>query len=530
MDESLHAVFLDETLPLAAEVQARLLRLEREAAAFGDAWRAVLGILHTIKGNCGMVGIEGAQALAHGMEQRVREVRGWAPDAQGHAAGALLAAADLLHRSVETATADADEVRRACERLAAAAEPIAAAEPAADEPPAPAPIADLAAPLRSIRVGAESLDRLLESTADLATWHDRIRAAAPAEARQGRRAAAPHPIAELLDGAGRRLGELRDAVLALRLVPLSTLLGRYERLVRDLGRATGKRAVLALSGTTIGVDKHVVDELGEPLLHILRNAIDHGLEAPPDRVRAGKPEVGTITIAASAHGGVLTLIVRDDGRGLDRKRLIAAAARQGLDATGWPDDRVLDLVFAPDLSTSPAVTELSGRGVGLDQARRALERIGGSIQVHSEPGAGAEFQIRVPLVVAVQRALIVACGPALFGIPFTSVVEAFRLPRGEVTDDGAPWRDARIPVRFLHRLLGVDAAAPAERFTCVVIDRAGAAGAPIALVVDGVIGHQDLMVGELDPVFGQPRGVTGAAALADGRIVAVLDPQAVAGP
>jgi two-component system, chemotaxis family, sensor kinase CheA len=513
MDDALHDVFLEETLPLAAQIESRLLHIERDAAALDDAWRAVLGTLHTIKGNCGMVGLDPAQGLAHAMEQQVREVRGWPPGGQAGAVETLLGAADLLRRTVETGD-EGGETAAALARLHG----MSPGTPAVDAPrpdDAPAAGAEPTASIDAVRVDSARLDRLLESTADLATWLDRLRAAAPPT----------QATSEALDGATRRLGELRDAVLALRLVPLSALLVRFERLVRDLGRALGKRAVLAVRGAEIGVDKHVIDRLGEPLLHMIRNAIDHGLETPAARTRAGKEEVGTITVAASARGGVLSLTVRDDGRGIDPARLVAAAARRGIDAAGWSPARILDLVFAPDLSTSETVTELSGRGVGLDQARRALERIGGSVQVSSTPGAGTELHIRVPLVVAVQRSLVVSCGGALFGIPFTSVVEAFRISREDVNLEGAPWRDTRIPVRFLRRLLELEVAEPASTLTCVVID---APDLPMAVVVDELRGHHDLMVGELDPIFDQPRGVTGVAALADGSIVAVLDPLAVA--
>jgi two-component system chemotaxis sensor kinase CheA len=511
MDDALHAVFLDETLPLAAQVEHGLLRIERDAAALDDAWRVLLGALHTIKGNCGMVGLDAAQGLAHAMEQQVREVRRWPTTAQEHAVQTMLATADLLRRTVATGETPAEEAARAVEQLlelspteAPRAEVSPAASPAGD---------DVIGPVGTVRVESSTLDRLLESTADLATWLDRLRAAID------------HAPVEPLERAIRRLAELRDAVLGLRLVPLSTLLVRYERLVRDLGRATGKRAVMVVTGGDIGVDKHVIDRLGEPLLHMIRNAIDHGLESPVERTRAGKPETGTITVAATARGGILNLVVRDDGRGIDPARLAAAAERRGIDTRGWGAARLLELVFASEVSTAEVVTELSGRGVGLDQARRALERLGGSVQVSSTRGAGTELQIRVPLVVAVQRSLVVSCGGALFGIPFTSVVEAVRIPRDDVTSEGAPWRETRIPALDLAQLLELGATEPAARLTCVVIDRPEL---PVALVVDGLRGHHDLMVGDLDPVFGQPRGITGVAALADGSIVAVLDPLAVA--
>jgi two-component system chemotaxis sensor kinase CheA len=373
-----------------------------------------------------------------------------------------------------------------------------------------------------VRVPADSLDRLLEATADLGAWHAQLRAALPPPAR---RHTAPHHDA--LDGAQRRVADLRAEVLGLRLVPLSTLQLRYERLVRDLGRATGKQVGLDTRGFDVAVDKQVVDHLAEPLLHIVRNAVDHGIEPPRERIRAGKPEVGTVSMRAHARGGVLTLVVADDGRGVDAARLAEAAARRGTDTTGWPRERVLELVFAAEVSTADRVTTLSGRGVGLDQARRALERIGGSIALDATVGAGTAFRIRVPLVIAVQRSLLVGCADVTVAIPFTAVVEALQLPRAAVGGGGLPWRDRTLPIRSLAVELGLDGAGAGPHASFVIVE---VETGPVAFQVDRLAGHQDLMIQELDPVFGRPRGITGAAALPDGRTVAVVDPVGLGAP
>jgi len=521
-DENLHAVFVEETQPLAAEVQARLLRLERDAGLLHEEWREVLGVLHTIKGNCGMVGFEDAEALAHALEHRLRDVRGWSADAQERAVGELLATADVLAAAVG-ADETCDEARHARDLLIG----LPATPPARDEAAAPpaspdrAPIApsgfDVAAPAAShVRVAADSLDRLLEATSDLAALHVRLRDAIHRRVPRRRRDREADALLAITDGVARRLGELRRAVLDLRLVPLSTLTHRYDRMVRDLCAATGKRATVVLSGSEVGADKHVVDHLAEPLLHIVRNAIDHGVEPPRQRMLAGKPERATITVEVGTQGGLLTIAVRDDGRGVDTTRLIAAAAARGLDASAWPREQLLELVFAPELSTAATVTSLSGRGVGLDQARRAVERIGGTLQIASEPGVGTELRLRVPLVTAVQRALLVACGEELFALPFTAVLEAMRLP-----GDAPP----PLPLASLRDELGLPAAPAAPGpITCVILD---GADAPLGLVVDALVGHEDLMIHELDDVFGRPPGVHGAALLADGRIVTVLDPVAL---
>jgi two-component system, chemotaxis family, sensor kinase CheA len=551
MDDGLRAVFAEETLPLVAEVEGCLLRIEREAAALQAQWRTVLGALHTIKGNCGMVGLDEAQDLAHALEQRVREVRSWPLDRQEPEVGALLPPTDRLREAIDAAAApegapggpdvpgpDATPDPDATPGPAPDADADADTAPGPDAAPEAAPDVALApdpetapdvaatpapAPVSHVRVPAEKLDRLLEAVGDLATGHARLRAVLrdPAAEPASR---SPHERPDdLLDATARRIADLRDAVMTLRLVPLSMVIARFERLVRDLGRLTGKRAVLQVRGAAITVDKHVADRLAEPLLHVVRNAVDHGIEDPRARSLAGKPAEGTIAIEAEARAGILTLTVRDDGRGVDVERLRAAARQRGVDVADGSPDRLLDLIFAPDLTTAETATALSGRGVGLDQARRALEQVGGAITVTSEPGQGTALSIRVPLVIAVQRALLVRCAGETYAVPFTALIEAVRLPATAIEAGGtrATWRGRQVPLRHLASELGRGPAGGVAAPTCLVLDGAE----PAALVVDDLAGHQDLIIRELDPVFGRPRGITGAAVLADGRVVAVLDPQ-----
>ena len=553
-NDSLLAAFVHETAPLAAEVERGLLDAERDAATLHGRWRSLLGTLHTIKGNCGMVDLDQAAGLAHAMEQRVRDVRRWPAEVQASAISDLLVAGDRLRAAVSSAAGadaggvggDADAVTAETERLRGL-DPVPPAAVEAEPLPGAAgvvePALDLAAgsgPIADVRVPAPRLDRLLEATGDLAAYHERLASLLRGLVRRRRPMTAPVPpelvtVAELVDTARRRLGELSRAVGELRQLPLSTALVRFDRLVRDLARTTGRRAALRVTGGAVAVDKGVVDALGEPLLHLVRNAVVHGIEPVRDRVRAGKPEDGTVAIEAEARGGVLTVVVRDDGAGVDRRRLAQAAARRGLDVTGWTDAQLVELIFAPEISTAEQVTELSGRGVGLDQARRALQLLGGSLQVTSWPGVGTEFRLRVPLVIAVQRALLVACAGELYALPFTAVIEAIRLPRVAIHAAGAGpgtaiWRDSEIAHCRLADELGagpdatLDAADPV---TCVVIE---CGDRPLAIEVDALAGQQDVAIKQLDPLFGQPRGVSGAALLADGRIVLMVDPHGLARP
>jgi two-component system chemotaxis sensor kinase CheA len=492
MNDALHAVFVEETSELVAEVEAGLLRIERVTARLAADWRAVLGALHTIKGNCGMVELDEAAELAHVIEQRVKEIRGGPLDVQQQASGELLAPLDRL-------------------RVAAlgdhAVTPATPAATPAPESPGEEPDADSSSHLSRVKVPATSLDRLLEATGELAAWHER-------EAGPDRRADG---------GASRRLRELRDSVMALRLVPLSVVLARFERLVRDLARATGRAAALRITGAELAVDKQVAERLSEPLLHVVRNSVAHGIEPADERLRAGKPADGTIEIVARADAGMLEITIRDDGRGIDARALADAAARRGVDVTGWPRERIVDLVFAPELTTAREVTSLAGRGVGLDQTRRALERVGGAIVVESTPGRGTAFRLRLPLVLAVQRALLVRCAGELFAVPFTSIAEVVRLPAAAVAATGtAAWRDQAVPLSRLADELGLAVPAPRDPLTCLVVARGDG---HVAVVIDEPAGHLELMIRELDPVVGRPVGVTGAAELPDGRIVPVLDLQ-----
>jgi two-component system chemotaxis sensor kinase CheA len=490
MDEVFRELFVEEATPLTAEIEAHLLDLERSAAAIGDRWRALLGALHTLKGNCGMVGLDQAADVLHVMEQRAREVRVWPTDRQGTAIAALVQVADRLRETLLGPQPDAalgeERVRLAAE-VPAEVETAIEPESRAREPAA-----------AHIRIPSSRLDRLLETTADLGASSERLRAIVRTTRRRD--------ALELADGAARRLADVRAQVMDLRLVPLSDVLVRFDRAVRDLARATDKRVTLAVTGGEVNVDKHVAEQVAEPLLHVVRNAVDHGIESPRERSHAGKAESGVVSIDARAAGGMLHVLVADDGRGIDVDRLTAAAAARGIDVAAWPADQRLELIFAPEVSTADRVTTISGRGIGLDQARRALERIGGSIRVDSEVGSGTRFHLRLPLVVAVQRSLLVRCGSEVYGIPFTSVIEVVRVaPTG-------------IPACVLAEELGTRRAQTPPAW--IVVERSDA---PLAVLVDGVIGHQELTIRELDPLFGRPRGVTGAALLADGQIVPVLE-------
>jgi two-component system chemotaxis sensor kinase CheA len=512
--------FVHETAPLVVEAEAMLLGIERGLASGrmdGEAWRDLLRVLHTIKGNAAMVHCAAVHDLAHAMEDRATAARDAQPAEQTPILDALLAAIDALHAGVRQPRSDEATARDAIDALRTGR----ARQRRRTQP-------GLLERVSEVRVSAEKLDRLLELVGELTTHHGRagtmVRALCDRLASTDADAAA---TIEVVDQLGTVIREFRDRITEVRLLPLGATIVRFERLVRDLCATTGKRATLYVSGADTVVDKTIVDAVGEPLLHMLRNAIDHGVEPPAQRLAAGKAPEGRLDLTIAPQAGELVFSVRDDGAGIDRDRLVARAHVLGLDASGWTDDKILDLVFTPDLSTAEGVTNLSGRGVGLDAAKRAIERIGGAVLVESQRGKGTEFRFRVPLTLTIQRTLLVRRCDEIFAMPIASVLASLRVPSSGSAARGEfmRWRGDLVPLCDLGTWLAVPEAEHSPASLCVVVEDAGR---PCGFLVDEVLGQQEVVLKDLDPAVGRPPGLAGATVLANGRVAMVLDPRAIA--
>jgi two-component system chemotaxis sensor kinase CheA len=514
--------FVHETTPLVVEAESKLLAIERTLASDAhdeDLWRDLLGVLHTIKGNAGMVRLTGIQELAHAMEDHAGRARSAPPADRLLAVDTLLGALDALRLGLRQPEEQA--------ALRVAIDALRSGGRAAARRPSSVAAVDR---VSEVRVDADKLDRLLELVGELTTHHRRVDTTVRAFSD---RLSSTDPEAaatiEVVDQLGAVIREFRGRVSDIRLFPLGAIIVRFERLVRDLCAATGKRAALHVSGEDTVVDKTIADAVGEPLLHMLRNAMDHGVETPEERVAAGKPPEARIDLAISLQSGELVFSVRDDGRGLDRDRLADRARSLGMDVDGWADDRLFDLVFAPDLSTSEQVTELSGRGVGLDAAKRAIERVGGTLLVESRRGFGAEFRFRIPLTLTIQRTLLVRRCDEVFAMPIASVLGTERAAPDDDSRGGRGefmlWRGALVPLCDLGVWLAVPGADQRRASLCVVVDDAGR---PCGFLVDEVLGQQEVVLKELDASVGRPPWVAGATVLGDGRVAVVLDPRAIA--
>ncbi|MBX3734929.1 MAG: chemotaxis protein CheA [Verrucomicrobiae bacterium] len=335
-------------------------------------------------------------------------------------------------------------------------------------------------------------------------------------------------LARCLRQLGRITTELQRNAMSLRLVPIRATFQKLTRLVRDLAAQQQKELQLVLEGEETEVDRNIVEELGDPLVHMIRNAADHGIEPPATRVAAGKPALGTIRLSAAHQRGGIVIQIADDGRGLDQERILAKARERGLvPANATPTEaEIFSLIFAPGFSTADSVTDLSGRGVGMDVVRRNLETLRGKIEIHSVPGQGTTFTIVLPLTLAIIDGLLVGVGDERYIIPTLSVRESFRPRPGMVTTihergEVVSVRGRLTPLLRLGGYLGTPARALDPTDGIVVVVESGAAAR--GLLVDELVGKQEVVIKNLGSAFQNQSLLAGAAILGDGRVGLILD-------
>ncbi len=429
---------------------------------------------------------------------------------------------------------DTAEPLQAIERALAQISDIAAVtlrEPEEEPAPAraPAPAArerDAAEASRTVRVRTEILDGFLDAVGELILATARIREVGKTLLPQGPRA----PLDESVDRLHGIVKDLHDKVMAVRMTPLAVVTERLPRAARDVARKLGKQVEVEVHGAEIELDRAILDELSDPLLHVLRNAVDHGIEPPHLRVLAGKPATGKILVQARRERSRVIIEISDDGKGMDPAKLRAAAVARGTlteaQAAALADREALLLACLPGLSTAGTVTDVSGRGVGLDAVKRTVETVGGTIELESAPGAGSRVTFRLPLTVAVQPVLLVRVGDEVLGLPIAKVhgaaqVEMSRLDRSR----GAPvlaYAGDLVPVHDLTRLLGFPVEGARDDRAVVVAE--GADGR-VGLAVDALLGQQDAVLKPLGVPLDAVPGLSAVTVLGNGRPVFILDVQ-----
>jgi len=427
-----------------------------------------------------------------------------------------------------------DDMTLEVEDLTAPSEdaPVAEADPqeavapdvAANTPAAPGAGAEAGRAAKAgdtVRVPAERLDEMMDRVGELVIAQSRLKQLAASSSDVALRA-----VAEEIE---RLAAEMRDTMMIVRMVPIAQLFGRFRRLIHDLERDTGKRIELSTEGETTELDKTVIERLADPLIHLIRNAADHGLEGPEQRAAAGKPPVGRIMLAARQSGAEVVITITDDGRGIDRARVRAKAEENGLIAPGavLGDQELLQLIFAPGFSTAAAITNLSGRGVGMDVVKKTIEGLRGAIDISSEPGQGSVVSLRIPLTLAIIDGLLVRVGASRYVIPLGAVEECVELsPAQDARSTGRSLitlRDELVPfIRLRDQFKTQSAPDPHQKIVVVATgqDRVG-------LVVDQILGDHQTVIKPLSSFHADVGAFSGATILGDGGVALILDIPAV---
>ncbi|WP_058087973.1 MULTISPECIES: chemotaxis protein CheA [Aquabacterium] len=393
----------------------------------------------------------------------------------------------------------------------------AAAKPAAKvEKPAAGPETS------TIRVSVEKVDQLINLVGELVITQAMLA--------QNSRGLDPVVYQQLVSGLtdlDRNTRDLQEAVMSIRMIPMSTVFSRFPRMLRDLANKLGKKVELVTQGEATELDKGLVEKITDPLTHLVRNSCDHGVEMPADRLAKGKPEVGTITLAASHQGGSIVIEVRDDGRGLNRDKLIKKAREKGIDAPDtMTDAEVWNLIFAPGFSTADEVTDVSGRGVGMDVVKKNITSLGGTVEIDSAEGYGMRVAVRLPLTLAIMDGMSVGVGEEVYILPLSSVVESFQVNQDVIKTVGGSGRVVEVREEYMP-VIELEKVFQVPRFDwehnsgiMVVVE---AEGGRVALLVDELLGQQQVVVKNLESNYRKVSDVSGATIMGDGRVALILD-------
>ena len=431
---------------------------------------------------------------------------------------------------VQLLNAQGEPVASAPDEAPTAAEPPRSELPRAEPPPSPPAALKSDAPsisgigdTGSIRVSVEKIDELMNTVGELV-----ITQAMLSQLGRGLEGPSADRFRSGLDQLERNMRELQESVMRVRMLPISFVFSRFPRMVRDLAQRLGKQIELKITGEHTELDKTVLEKIGDPLVHLVRNSIDHGIEKPETRTAAGKSATGTIHLDACHRGGNIAVEVSDDGGGLDRERILAKARERELLGKNdtLSDAQINELIFMPGFSTADRATDVSGRGVGMDVVRRNIKELGGKIDVRSERGRGSRFVITLPLTLAIVDGQSVAVGTETYIVPLTSIIESLQLKASQVNrlsggGEVFAFRGSYLPVIRLHELFGVEPRARQLHDGLVVVVEGE--GRRFGLFVDDLLGQQQVVIKSLETNYGNVDGVSGATILGDGSVALILD-------
>ena len=561
-DPELLSDFILESREHLNTIEQKVLALEQDASDH-DAIHATFRAFHTIKGLAGFLELDAVQQVAHEVETVLDRARNGALRIHGGVIDGILAARDyigiwlekleaMLQRGDPVSAPDnkaliaqiqgvlaepepgqetppGDAPPGSLENLAEAlAAPVEKGEAPAGTAAESAPVESKAAEARSIKVDTARLDYLVDMVGEMVIAQSLVRHD-PDLAGETR----PRLVRNLSQLA-RITNEVQRTAMSMRMVPVRQLFRKMNRLVRDLSRKTGKSVELELYGEDTELDRNIVEELGDPLMHMVRNAVDHGIENTGERAASGKSPVARVRLGAAHQAGHIIIEVSDDGRGLNKEKILAKAVERGLvEPSAQPnDDDLYHLIFQPGFSTAEKVTDVSGRGVGMDVVRRQIQKLRGRIEIQSTLGAGTVFLLKLPLTLAIIDGLIARVGTERYIIPIFAVREMLR-PAGDMIStvqgraEMALIRGSLLPVVRLYERFHVKPRTENPLESLLIV--AEGARRKYCLLVDDVLGKQEVVIKTLGETLQRIDGIAGGAILGDGRVGLILDPEGLVG-
>lgn len=525
MDTGRYAqLFLSESRDQLSEINSALLELENSGSE--EAITRLFRAVHSMKGMSAAMGYTSVSELSHELETLFDRLRG------GHLAvspaiiDTLFAGIDALEQAVALATQEASanlDVVDIIARIKAAAgdevpqtftsEFAVIAQEKKQQPDAPVQKGP-----RQIRIDSRRLDTLMDVMGELVLARDRI---AQVAERIG-----DEQLNESINHATQIIGNLQNEIMTSRMVPVWQVFDRFPRLVRDTARSLGKEVEFTINGKEIELDRSMLDEMGEPVLHLLRNALDHGVEMPAEREKAGKSRAAKLTLTAERDRATVLIRVTDDGRGIDQSRVLPRAKKLGLvdrSTRQLSEDEIIRIISLPGFSTAEKVTDISGRGVGFDIVATKVRSLGGSLEVHTEPGRGTSVSMRLPLTLAITRALLARVETETYAIPLTHVVETLALAQPMLQEykgkEVLSIRDDIYPAIRLRERVGL----PPGNATSGQVVLVELADRRAALIVDEFIGQQEIVVKQFDGVEASRTLFSGATILGNGTPALIVD-------
>lgn len=544
--------FLTEATESINQLDLELVKLEQNPHD-PKLIAGIFRLVHTIKGTCGFLGLPRLEQVAHAAENVLCRFRDGELTVTSQAVSLILASIDRIKSLLASLEATQREPQGddldLIEKLDALAnvevslgEPEAAfqaapARPVAGSRPVTPRLEDKrtsgegSVANQTIRVNVELLENLMTMVSELVLTRNQLL--------QMVRGLDDSALTVPLQRLGHVTAELQDGVMKTRMQPIGSAWAKLPRLIRDLSIELGKKIELRMQGQETELDRQVLELIRDPLTHMVRNSADHGIERPEERLQAGKPDTGHVTLNAFHEGSHIVIEVRDDGRGLDVGRIRAKVIERGLaseaELEGLTEQQVLRFVFRPGFSTAARVTSVSGRGVGMDVVRTNIERIGGTVDLWSEKGRGTAFIIRVPLTLAIVSVLIIECTGQRFAIPQNSVVELVRASAGSEHRieqlDEAPvlrLRERLLPLVYLDRLLDLEASAGGSRTDEAFIVVAQVGSSSFGIVVDRVFDIEEIVIKPVAPILRDIALFSGNTIIGDGSVIMILDPAAIA--